>query len=210
MACPFSGNFERMRLVFCRTARSLAQIYEEANREEEEYLPKAVLKLHMTCQQQRTKPVKKIYSSGQQDRGSGMTLDGFNFSPHHLVFTALLATSSCPISHFGAPPPLTGYSFAGSCCLVLSFCLSALLSLLQTPVFGYFVRLHLPTIGCSRCPGCTNLSQCCFLLPNETLFTLQTCHVKLCMYALSCKANKSVLFLHSWWLCQKPQQQKAL
>lgn len=128
-----------------------------------------------------------------------------NFSPHPLVLTALLTTSSCPISHFGSPPPLTGFSFAGSCCVVLSFFLSALLSLLQTPVFEYFFRLHLHTIGCSLCPGRTNMSQCCFFAPKWDIVYTSNCHVKLCMYASSCKANKGVLFLHSWWLWQRPQ-----
>lgn len=33
MACPFTGNSQRMRLAFCRTARSLAQIYKEAGKQ---------------------------------------------------------------------------------------------------------------------------------------------------------------------------------
>lgn len=60
MACPFAGNSQRMRLAFHCTAHLLAPIYKEASREEDESLPKAVLKLHMTHQQHREKAVKKI------------------------------------------------------------------------------------------------------------------------------------------------------
>lgn len=51
MACPLAGKSQRMTLAFHCTTSPLARIYKEANREKEESLPKAVLKLRMIRQQ---------------------------------------------------------------------------------------------------------------------------------------------------------------
>lgn len=168
----------------------------------------------MTCQQQRRKPVKKIYSWGRQERGSGMTLDEFK----------LLSTTS---SHCSASPLapalfLTSLLFSLSRLATAHLALAVWLCPSYCQPFCLCYRLQCLNIlldcNCLQLDALSapaaQICLCCFFVffsaPKWDTVYSSNCHVKLCMYASSCKANKSALFLHSWWLCQKPQQQKAL
>lgn len=143
----------------------------------------------MTRQQQRRKAVKKISSWSGQGRGSGVTRDEFKLHPVPLA-AALLLT---PLFNFLSR--LATAQLAPAVWLCPSFCQSLCL-LLQTPVIEYFVRLPLHSqMDALSAPAV----RICLLVWQKCSFVLHT--NEMCPFQNA--VLKSVIFLHSWWLCQK-------